>query len=67
MAGRKQPLESVTKTDHVPAEFVRGQHHPTQHRVESRAIATAGQNTNPRLHFRNRVVRAIFSDQQDDL
>jgi hypothetical protein len=54
IAGRKKSLESVTKTNYFPAEFLRCQYHAAQDRVKSGAIATAGQNTNPWLHFCNR-------------
>jgi hypothetical protein len=43
--------------DHGPgrhdflAKFLRDEHNAAQDRVKSRAIATAGQNTNPRFIF----------------
>src|SRR4030095_11271361 len=59
IAGRKKSFESVTKTNYFPAEFLRREYHAAQDRVKSRAIATAGQNTNPWLHFRNRRIKAF--------
>ena len=66
IARRKQAFKSVAKTDHFPAEFVRGEHDSAQNRVKSGTIATTGQNTNARLHFRNSEIREIFLDQPDD-
>src|SRR3989440_1637262 len=51
IAGRKKSFESVTKTNHFPPKFLRRQYHASQNRVKSGAIATAGQNANPWLHF----------------
>jgi len=42
IAGRKKPFESVAETEHFSIEFFRGEHDSSQHRVESRTIATAG-------------------------
>src|SRR5205807_8214576 len=53
VAGRKKTFKPVPETNDVPPKFFRGEHNSAQHRVESRAITTAGQNTNMRLHFRN--------------
>jgi hypothetical protein len=47
----KKSFESVTKTNYFPAKFLRREHNPAQNCVKSRAIATAGQNANPWLHF----------------
>ena len=47
----KQPFETITKTDHLPAEFFRCEHNSTQDGIQSRAVATAGQDTNSWLHF----------------
>src|SRR5439155_13678796 len=66
IAGRKKPFESVPETNHFPAKFFRGEHDSSQDRVESRTIATASQNTNPRLHFRNSWIKAIFWGRPDD-
>ena len=51
IARGKKPFESVAETDHFPAEFFRGEHDSAQHGVESRAIATAGENANAWFHF----------------
>jgi hypothetical protein len=51
IAGRKKSFESVTKTHDFPAELFRREYHTTQNCVKSGAIATAGQNANPWLHF----------------
>src|SRR6267378_2097906 len=59
IAGRKKSFESVTKTNYFPAEFLRRQHHAAQDRVKSGAIATAGQNANPWLHFCNRRISLL--------
>jgi hypothetical protein len=56
----KKSFESVTKTDHLPPEFLSGEDNSAQNRVQSRAIATAGQDANPWLHFRNNRIRAFF-------
>src|SRR6266487_1241622 len=47
----KQPFETITKTDHLPTEFLCCEHHSAQDGIQPRAIATTGQNTNPWLHF----------------
>ena len=59
IAGRKKSFESVTKTNYFPAEFLRRQYHAAQDRVKSGAIATAGQNANPWLHFCNRRISLL--------
>src|SRR4029453_1460892 len=59
VAGRKESFESVTKTNHFPAEFLRRQYHAAQDGVKSGAIATAGQNSNPWLHFYNRRISLL--------
>jgi hypothetical protein len=51
IAGRKQSFKAVAKTNDVPAEFLSGEHNSAQHCVEPWTIATAGQNTNARLHL----------------
>jgi hypothetical protein len=56
IAGRKKSFESVTKTHYFPAEFLRSQYHASRDRVKSGAIATAGQNANPWLHFCNQSI-----------
>jgi len=57
IARRKQSFESVTKANHLPPKFLRRQHNAAQDRVKSRAIATAGLNANPWLHFCNLTQR----------
>jgi hypothetical protein len=58
IARRKQSLESVAKTHDFPAELLRSEHDAAQDRVKSRAIATAGQDANARLHFWNRAINS---------
>src|SRR6266542_1514807 len=65
IAGWKKSFESITKTDHLPPKPFRCEHHSAQDRIQSRAIATAGQNANPWLHFRARSIRAVFLSRQD--
>ena len=60
IARRKKPFESVAKTDDLPTEFFRSEHNSAQHRVQSRAITTTGQDSNPRFHFCNSAIRASF-------
>ena len=52
IARRQQAFKSVAKTNHFPAELVRCQHYGAQNRIKPGTIATAGQNTNARFHFR---------------
>src|SRR5262249_1926089 len=66
IARGKQTLKSIAKTDHFPTELVRSEHDRTQHRIKSGTIATTGQYTNARLHFRNAEIREVSSDQPDD-
>src|SRR2546426_1790304 len=60
----KETFESVAKTGHLPAEFFCCEHDSAQNCVQSRAITTTGQNTNPRLHLRNSGIRAFFLFRQ---
>src|SRR5262249_1701049 len=53
IAGREKPFKSVPETDDVPSKLFSDEHDSSQDGIEARAIATAGQNTNTRLHFRN--------------
>mgnify|MGYP003693802601 CR=1 FL=1 len=53
IARRQQPFKAIAKTNHFPAELVRCQHYGAQNRIKPRTIATAGQNTNARFHFRD--------------
>jgi hypothetical protein len=58
----KKSFESIAKTNYFPAEFFRREHNAAQDRVKSRAIATAGQNTNPWLHLCKTRIRAFSLD-----
>src|SRR6266550_1523103 len=66
IAGRKQSFKAVAKTNDLPTKFFSGEHNSAQHCVETWTIATAGKNTNPRLHVCNYGIRAIFLDRPDD-
>jgi hypothetical protein len=66
IARRQQAFKAIAKTNHFPAELVRCQHHGAQNRIKPRTIATAGQNTNARFHFRRSEIRAISLDQPSD-
>src|SRR5262249_26534423 len=63
IAGRQEPFKPVPKTNHFPAELVRREHHGAQNRIKPRTIATAGQNTNARFHFRSSENKGFFVDQ----
>src|SRR4029077_612781 len=58
-----QPFKSVAKTNHFPAKLVRCEHYGAQNRIKPGTIATAGQNTNARFHFRRSEIRGLFWDQ----
>src|SRR6266705_2903636 len=51
IARREQAFKAISKTNHFPAELIRCQHYGAQNRIKPRTVATAGQNTNARLHF----------------
>ena len=63
IAGRQQAFKAIAKTNHFPAELIRRQHYGAQNRIKPRTVATAGQNTNARFHFRRSEIRGIFLDQ----
>src|SRR5580765_4493947 len=65
IARRKKSFKAVLETNHFPTEFFRREDNATQDRIQSRAIATAGQHTNPRLHFDKSGIRAFFLNRQD--
>ncbi len=46
----EQTFEAIVKTDDFPVEIRRGTHDSAQHRVEARAVAAAGQYTDPLFH-----------------
>src|SRR5262249_55421997 len=50
IARREQSLEPIAESNALPTELVGSEHDTAQHRIQSRAIATAGQNTNPWPH-----------------
>ena len=66
IARRQQAFKAIAKTNHFPAKLVRCQHYGAQNRVEPRTIATAGQSTNARFHFRRSEIRALSLDQPSD-
>ena len=65
IARRKQSLEAVKETEHVPTEFRGGEHDATQHRVKTGTIAAARQNANPglRLHAPSARFKEAFADR----
>ena len=52
IARRQQAFKAIAKTNHFPSELIRCQHYGAQNRIKPRTVATAGQNTNARFHFR---------------
>src|SRR5438552_12699014 len=60
IAGGKESFESIAKTDHLPTEFFCCEHDSAQNRVQTWAITTTGQNTNPWLHLRDNGIRAFL-------
>ena len=63
IARRQQAFKAIAKTNHFPAELVRCEHYGAQNRIKPGTIATAGQNTNARFHFRKSEIRGFFLDQ----
>src|SRR5882724_7085254 len=63
IARREQAFKAISKTNHFPAELIRCQHYGAQNRIKPRTVATAGQNTNARFHFRRSEIRGISLDQ----
>src|SRR6476659_1578864 len=64
IAWRQQAFKPIAKTNHFPAELVRCQHYAAQNCVKSRTIATAGQNTNARFHFRRPTMFGAVASPQ---
>src|SRR5438874_5119837 len=66
IARRQQAFKAIAKPNHFPSKLVRCQYYGAQNRVEPGTIATAGQNTNARFHFRRSEIRALSLDQPSD-
>src|SRR4029077_13425956 len=63
IARRQQAFKAITKTNHFPTELVRCEHYGAQNRIKPGTIATAGQNTNARSHFRRSEIRGFSLGQ----
>ena len=50
MFRQEQPFKAVFETDHFPTQLVRCQDNAAQDRIQSRAISSARQDADPRLH-----------------
>src|SRR5205814_7327660 len=50
LAGWQQALEAIFESDHFPTKLFRREHHPSQHRVQSRTIAAARQDADAWFH-----------------
>src|SRR6476620_6582062 len=64
IAWRQQAFKPIAKTNHFPAELVGCQHYAAQNCIKSRTIATAGQNTNARFHFRKPTMFGAIASPQ---
>ena len=60
MFRQKQPFKAVLETNHFPTQLVRCQDNATQDRIQTRAIASAGQDADPRLHHSVRTAEYLL-------